>query len=188
MDLQINVARPEQAEAIAQLVNAAYRPGNGTGAGTGGWTHESALVSGPRTEVSQVREAMQQPGSAVLVARSGSTILACVQLEREGAICHLGMLAVDPALQGSGLGKTLMSYAERHALDRMECSTIRISVLSRRPELIAFYVRRGFRQTGTVTPYPIAAGVGTPIVDGLSLDTLEKAAVSSSRHSATPDA
>lgn len=168
--LHVDVARPEQARAIANLVNAAYRPGSGTA----GWTHESTLVSGARTEAGPVRDAMRQPGTVILVACVGPEVQACVQLEREGEICHLGMLAVDPARQGSGLGKALMAHAERHALEQMGCATIGITVLSQRPELLSFYVRRGFRPTGTVMPYPCDAGVGMPVVEGLSVETLEK--------------
>ena len=38
-------------------------------------------------------------------------------------------------------------------------------VLSVRYELIAYYERRGYVQTGVVGDYPLDANVGTPIVD-----------------------
>ncbi|WP_439640833.1 GNAT family N-acetyltransferase [Nevskia sp.] len=175
----IAVATAADADAIAQLVNAAYRPAPG-GAG---WTHESALVSGPRVTAAQVRSALSQAGRLILVARTTTGIAACVEIRNHGARCLLGMLAVAPAGQCTGLGKRMLEQAERHAADIWHCSTVRISVLSQRRELLSFYRRRGYLPTGLVTPYPVAGGVGEPRVDGLTIDTLEKALV---RHRAPP--
>jgi hypothetical protein len=38
-------------------------------------------------------------------------------------------------------------------------------VLSVRHELIAYYQRRGYVQTGVVADYPLNANVGIPVVD-----------------------
>ena len=116
----------------------------------------------------------------ILVAKAGARIDACVQLQHRGDICLLGLLAVDPDQQASGLGKRLLAHAERFASETWGCTTIRIAVLSQRPELLAYYQRRGYQPTGAVTQYPRQPGLGPPIVEGLSVDTLEKPA----RHSA----
>jgi len=163
-------ARPDDAEEIARLVNTAYRPTSGAA----GWTHEGAIVGGPRVDPDQILHALQQIGTVILVARSGGGIAACVQLQKASDICHLGLLAVDPELQGRDVGKRLLSLAEAHAFEAMNCRTVRISVLSQRPELMAFYVRRGYRAVGAVTDYPYASGVGTPLVNGLTVQTLDK--------------
>lgn len=84
------------------------------------------------------------------------------------------LLAVDPGRQCTGLGKRLLDYAERLAGGTWACSTIRMSVIAQRPELLAFYQRRGYRSTGAMTPYPVRAGVGSPIIDGMTVMTLEK--------------
>lgn len=49
-------------------------------------------------------------------------------------------------------------------------------VVSGRIELIAFYLRRGYQQTGSVMDYPILAGVGTPKDASLKIEALEKRA------------
>ncbi|MGQ3057775.1 MAG: GNAT family N-acetyltransferase [Nevskia sp.] len=166
----IAIATAADADTIAQLVNAAYRPAPG-GAG---WTHESALVSGPRITAAQVLSALSQVGHLILVARTTTGIAACVEIRNHGACCLLGMLAVAPAGQCTGLGKRMLEQAERHAADVWHCSTVRISVLSQRRELLSFYRRRGYLPTGLVSPYPAADGVGAPLLDGLTIDTLEK--------------
>lgn len=166
------VADVDDAAAIAELVNAAYRPKSGTA----GWTHERELVSGPRIAAAQVAAAIGLADSVILVAKAAASIDACVHLQQRGEVCLLGLLAVDPEQQGSGIGKRLLAHAERHAVDTWGCATIRIAVLSQRQELLAYYRRRGYKATGAVTPYPRQQGLGSPIVDGLSVDTLEKSA------------
>lgn len=105
------VATPVDAPTIAALVNAAYRPANGSG----GWTHESAFILGDRTTATQVIAAMTGDDSTVLLGLTGDRIVACAQVEREGSHCHIGMLAVLPALQGAGVGKQMLAHAERYA-------------------------------------------------------------------------
>lgn len=170
VDEHFMVASAADAPAIAALVNAAYRPLPGAA----GWTHESELVAGPRIDAAQLVETMQTPGSVILVAKTLARIDACVHLQKRDGVCLLGLLAVDPGRQCTGLGKRLLDYAERLAGETWACSTIRMSVIAQRPELLAFYQRRGYRSTGAMTPYPVRAGVGSPIVDGMTVMTLEK--------------
>jgi ribosomal protein S18 acetylase RimI-like enzyme len=65
---------------------------------------------------------------------------------------YLGLLAVDPAHQQSGLGSTLMNAAEDYCraqgADYME-----IKVVNLREDLFGFYRRRGYGETGT-SPFP----------------------------------
>ena len=60
MDIALRLATGDDAEAIAGLVNRAYRPGSGLR----GWTHEAELVAGARASGEMVR-ALLRPGSAV---------------------------------------------------------------------------------------------------------------------------
>ena len=62
MEIALRLATSGDAEAIAGLVNRAYR----LGAGLRGWTHEAELVDGARASGEMVR-ALLRPGSAVLV-------------------------------------------------------------------------------------------------------------------------
>jgi len=84
------------------------------------------------------------------------------------------MLAIDPGYQMQGLGKLMLECAERHALAHFGTTTFNIDVLSTRVELIAFYERRGYTRTGQTMAYPVSAGIGEPIVDGLLVETMTK--------------
>lgn len=166
----VRIANVTDAEAVARLVNISYRPEFGTH----GWTHESGLVSGERTNEHQVAEAISRKDSFVLLGLRGQEVVACVHVEKEGKNCHIGMLAVNPSLQGAGIGKRMLSEAEHFAEANFASETFTMLVLSERLELISFYVRRGYRRTDVVMDYPLSAGVGTPRFEDLKVEVLKK--------------
>lgn len=163
-------ASESDAEAISQLVNKAYRPESGAS----GWTHESNLVSGSRTSLAQVVEIMSKPDSVILVGLKDSQIVACVHVEKDGNNSHIGMLAVNPMLQGAGAGKQILEHAERFASASFGSEKFIMVVVSSRSELISFYLRRGYQKTGTIMDYPLSAGAGIPRHDGLKIEVMEK--------------
>ena len=169
MTLDLRIAAKADAQAIADLVNRAYRPAPHAA----GWTHESHLVAGERTSAGQVR-ALFQPRSVILLLCSEANIVACVHLQGDSSGASIGMLATDPELQAQGLGKRMLSHAENYAAERLGASLFRMSVLSSRPELLAFYQRRGYVLTGEVEDYPLSAGVGRPRVAGIQVLSLMK--------------
>jgi len=167
------VAGESDAGAIANLVNQAYRPE----AGSSGWTNESELVSGNRTSADQIAAMMSQPSSIILVGITGIEIVACVHVDKDNSHSHIGMLAVNPSLQGAGVGKQMLAYAEGYANVHFGAKKFTIVVVTTRSELIAFYLRRGYRQTGIVMDYPLSAGAGIPKHSDLKIEVLEKWAV-----------
>ncbi|MDB5870234.1 MAG: family N-acetyltransferase [Polaromonas sp.] len=169
MPLNLHIASESDADEISTLVNRAYRPAPYERS----WTHEADLVSGTRTSTKQVLS-LFVPQSCILVLCTGPKFVACVHLQREESSVYIGMLATDPALQAQGLGKQMLLHAEQHALEHFNISTFKMSVLSSRLELMAFYERRGYVRTGEVEGYPVSAGVGRPLVEGLQVVALSK--------------
>lgn len=163
-------AKAEDAVAIAALVNRAYRPSPDAA----GWTHEAELVTGERTHAAQVAALLVMPDAVVLLGLQGDKIVACVLVERDGDAGYIGMLAVDPSLQGTGGGKLMLARAEDHARTAFGAERLVMVVLSSRSELIDFYLRRGYRRTGVTADYPLGANVGVPKRNGLRIETLEK--------------
>lgn len=170
--LTIRPATLCDANAISHLVNQAYRPEPGAC----GWTHESDLVAGQRTSAEQVAQTLNRPDSVILLGSNNADIVACVHVEKDGRSSHIGMLAVHPALQGTGAGKRMLAQAEHHARTHFSAEKFIMLVLSSRLELVAFYLRRGYQKTGMVMDYPLTAGVGTPRQADLTIEVLEKAA------------
>lgn len=162
-------ASVQDAPALVALVNAAYRPAPQAT----GWTHETGLLGGTRTDAQQVTALIAGPG-VVLLAESGGRLLGCVHVEPHGQDCHIGMLAVPPAVQDQGLGRRLLAAAELAGRERFRARCLVLGVVSSRPELLAWYQRRGWQLSGATEPFPHDAGVGTPLVGGLQVLEMRK--------------
>ena len=79
-------------------------------------------------------------------------IAACVYIELRGDRAYLGLLSVEPALQGAGLGKRLVDAAEAFA--RAAGSRhMDLNVVNLREELPPFYRKLGYSESGT-SPFP----------------------------------
>lgn len=157
--------------AIVALVESAYRGDSGRR----GWTTESDLLDGQRTDAAGVAALLDQPDGMVLLAEQGGTLLASCHIERRGDSGYFGMFAVDPAQQGGGLGKGMLAEAERIACASWHCRAMHMTVIVQRAELIAWYERRGYRRTGEYQPFPYGdERFGVPRRDDLRFEVLRK--------------
>lgn len=168
--LSFRLATAGDAAAICDLVNRSYR---GV-AGGQGWTHEADWVAGPRTSLVELSDLLVHTDTVFMVATGGGRIVACIRLEKDGTDVQLGMFAVEPALQGQGIGKRLLAEVERHAWRAMGAQRLVMTVISQRHELVAFYERRGYRRLGDVSDYPVHWNVGVPRRAGLTIERLAK--------------
>jgi ribosomal protein S18 acetylase RimI-like enzyme len=75
-----------------------------------------------------------------------------VYVEIENDRGYMGMLAVDPACQGRGLGRLLVRGAESHAR-AAGCTAMDLDVVDLRSELTMFYSALGYEPVGE-SPYP----------------------------------
>jgi GNAT superfamily N-acetyltransferase len=176
-DLTFRRADSEDVGAIVALVESAYR-GEGS---KRGWTTEAELLDGQRTDAAGVGELIGKPDRMVLLAEAHGGLLACAQLERQGASGYFGMFSVRPDLQGGGVGRAVLAEAERIARDDWRCIEMRMTVISVREELIAWYERRGYQRTGEYSPFPYGnERFGIPKRDDLRFELLVKAWASQS--------
>ncbi|CAL9591841.1 hypothetical protein SUDANB6_05275 [Streptomyces sp. enrichment culture] len=156
---------------LLALIESAYR---GESSRTG-WTSEADILHGQRTDPEGVREAIESPGSRLLTVERDGRIVACCQLEHRGSYAYFGMFAVNPALQGAGLGKAVIAEAERQARRTWGVTEMHMTVISVREELIAWYERRGYRRTGRTSPFPYGEErFGIPQRDDLRFELLVK--------------
>lgn len=144
----IHPATLEDADAIATLVNSAYRGDSGKK----GWTTESDLLDGTRTDKALIESLIQQEDILVLKYVEGEKLLGCVELRRQQQEMYLGMLTVSPSAQAKGIGKWLVQAAEEEARQR-NCSKMIMTVISVRTELIQWYERKGYQDTGIRKPF-----------------------------------
>lgn len=155
---RISPATPTDAPQISLIVNGAYR---GESARKG-WTTEADLLDGQRTDPESLQSMMQSTGSTILkYENAAGTIIGCVYLQQKGDALYLGMLTVDPGLQGSGIGKELLKAAEEYGRE-VGCKKVTMTVISVRHELISWYERHGYVITGEKQPFPTDPKFGLP--------------------------
>jgi ribosomal protein S18 acetylase RimI-like enzyme len=118
---------------LNQLVNAAFSI--------------ETFLEGTRTDEEGLATMMRE-GVLLAAEDAQGRVVGCVYTEVRGERGYMGMLAVDPARQGKGLGTKIMDGAEEH-LRSHGCKAVDILVLNLRTELPPIYRRHGYIETGT---------------------------------------
>jgi GNAT superfamily N-acetyltransferase len=155
-ELTFRYAKPPDAPAIRALIERCYR-GDGARAG---WTSEADLLAGPRTSETEVHDLIVTPGHYFVLGESDGELLATALLERRDHDAYFGMLAIEPATQGSGIGKQFIGRLEQAARELWRSKAMTIVVINLRDELIAWYERRGYAPTGKTHPFPFGETTG----------------------------
>lgn len=146
----ITTATLKDVSALEKLINSAYRGETSKQ----GWTTEANLLSGKRITEDELIEIIQNKENTILKFTNNNTIIGCVLLVNKWNKLYLGMLTVSPDLQNSGIGKQLLAEADVHAL-ALGLPKIVMTVISIRKELITWYKRHGFVDTGVREPFPL---------------------------------
>lgn len=217
--VRLRQATVEDVPALLTLLNQSYRHNVG-------WTNEAHLVSGIRTTAAEIEAMITNPKHYLFVypdvfidaqtdkAQETGKVLACISVEIKTNdfknddsnetisaydSAYIGTFAVDPMLQGKGIGNEVLSAAETFAVRHLNgvvnsakknndkqknadnestshqnLAHLKMSVLERRPELLAYYQRRGYELTGNSQPFPVDGNNGEPKFDDLKLLELEK--------------
>jgi ribosomal protein S18 acetylase RimI-like enzyme len=170
--LAFRFARSGDVPAVVDLVESAYRGESSRE----GWTTEADLLDGQRTDAEAISALLTRPGTVMLLAEADGQLVGCCQLEqRPQAEAYFGMFAVRPGSQGQGWGGQILAEAERLAREEWSAGTMVMSVLAQRPDLVAWYERRGYRRTGETTPFPYGnERFGVPKRPDLSFAILAK--------------
>lgn len=162
----VRLATHDDLPALHALVESAYRGDSARG----GWTHEADLLEGQRTSQAELAQALDDANNRVLVMHQDGALIGTVTVTRRvDGIAYMGMLCVDPALQAGGMGRSLITAAEEQARRDFGATTMEMTVVAPRTELIAYYERRGYAQTGEIRPFPL------PQFDHLTMVVLAKA-------------
>ena len=171
-DVVFRAATADDVAALHRLIESAYRGETAKA----GWTHEADLLGGQRTDPAELTAILTDPARVLLLALTDGAITGCVQVADQGdGLSYLGMLTVQPTLQSAGLGRRLLDAAEATARDRFAATRMEMTVIRQRPELIAWYQRRGYAPTGETRPFPLHdARFGQAFRQDLEFVVLEK--------------
>ena len=166
----IAFANEKDIPALVALLDSAYR-GEGS---KQGWTSEADLFIGEkRTDEATVTELMKRPGAVFLKYMNDEDVIeGCVLLHKKENRLYLGMFSVSPSAQGKGIGKKILVAADEYARDQ-NCSSIYMTVITVRKELIAWYEKNGYSKTGSTVPFPVDERYGVP-TQQLEMLVLEK--------------
>jgi len=133
----LRIGQPGDVEGIVRLINKAFQV-------------ERFFLDQDRIASDEVRTRMNT--GRFILAEEEQSLAGCVYVEPRGERAYLGLLAVDPSRQRSGLGRQLMSAAEDHA--RVAgCRFMDLLIVNLRLELPEYYRRLGYLEQGTA-PFP----------------------------------
>ena len=176
---------------LVSLINSAYRGETSHK----GWTTEAEFLDGQRTDEIEISDLLNKENGAMLIYEIENKIEACCFVENvendsnkkeDIIVVYLGMLTVNPNLQGNGLGKIVIKRAEdwiqqflhdslTDAATNQKRIKVQMTVITLRSSLIEFYERRGFKKTGKLAPFPYGdARKGIPLRNDLQFEYLEK--------------
>jgi len=151
------------------LINSAYRGEFSKK----GWTTEAHILEGSRTTEAELLEIIQDKHNTILKYSEHNKIIGCVLLKANENELYLGMLTVSPELQNSGIGKKLLQQAEVFAAE-LGLPKIVMTVISVREELISWYKRNGYVDTGVKEPFPVSDVFNPTTQEPLEFMVLEK--------------
>lgn len=134
----IRCARPEEASALAALINRAYEV-------------ELFFKNDGRTDEAEVAEIIGR-GEMLVAENERGEVAGCVQLELREGNAYFGMLSVDPRVQGTGLGRLLIETAEARAR-AYGYAVMELCYVNLRQELPGLYRKMGYQEGGT-SPFP----------------------------------
>lgn len=147
--MNITKATIDDIRQLEILINSAYRGEESKK----GWTTEAYLLEGKRIDVEGLKLIMTEPNSAILKCTNEvHEMVGCVYLKENREKMYLGMLTVSPSLQDKGIGKMILKASEEYAIEK-KCKAIEMRVISLRQELIAWYKRHGYFETGKFVPF-----------------------------------
>jgi N-acetylglutamate synthase-like GNAT family acetyltransferase len=130
--IALRTATEKDAEAVARLVNTAFLA-------------EQFFIERDRTNPAAVRALMQT--GKFLLAEDGGQLVGCVHVELHDKRGYFGMLSIEPARQGMGVGRRLVNAVEKDFRDA-GCKFCDLKIVNVRTELHDLYHRWGYTDTG----------------------------------------
>jgi GNAT superfamily N-acetyltransferase len=144
--VRIRPASDEDVTVLRRLINAAF-------------VVEQAVFDSNRVDDLGVRAYMS--GGTFLLAEDSSGLAGCVYIESRGERSYLGLLSVQPARQGAGLGRQLVHAAENLARESGSRAMDLRVISARGEQLLPFYKRLGYEVVRT-EPFPANLAAKVP--------------------------
>lgn len=190
--LSFSVAGPSDAHRLRELLHAAFRADDSRP----DWTADVEMNRRFTINMDDLVAKLNDPETVYLMATVSSSdmgqgrdqdkdreMIACIGITKVSlvkdrpapiAAARLSNLAIDPRLHRAGLGARVLAHAETFSRDVLGLRVLSLNALSTRRELIEWYLRRGFRKTGEVVPFPVREIDGLVLPEDLGFVEMEK--------------
>jgi N-acetylglutamate synthase-like GNAT family acetyltransferase len=174
--LRYRTANLNDIDNLISLINQAYRTNTGAS-----WTSEQDIVAGDRINHQQLSKSLEKNNFHLFVTEilgnKHSDLVACIGLTFQQNAVEIGTFCVNSHWQNQGIGKQVLEYAEKRALEIFPAfNHYEMFVLDARTELIQYYERCGYLKTACTESYPIYENVGQPLID-LKLQHMTKSVI-----------
>jgi ribosomal protein S18 acetylase RimI-like enzyme len=172
-NLKFRTASLDDAPQVQQLMESAFRAEDSRP----GWTDDLGLSAEFRLDMKDVMAMISNPDSVVLLATDENNALvgSIGTCKRDTNYARLFMLAVDQGQRRGGVGRQILAYAEDYGSRVWGVTTFGLNALSNRKQLISWYARRGYKETGETMPFPREKYQALTLPDDLCFVEFEKA-------------
>ncbi|KAH6954873.1 acyl-CoA N-acyltransferase [Fusarium avenaceum] len=153
-NLHFRIATTDDAPRIQDLIHAAFRF---TDASID-WIGSPELANTFEIPLEVILNRITGLDNVFLVASSipDGPIIGCVNVfKKTPDFGRLALLAIDPTLQRSGLGKNMLVVGEEHLTREFGVEKIGLNALHTRKGLLKWYEKQGYVKTGAITELPI---------------------------------
>jgi N-acetylglutamate synthase-like GNAT family acetyltransferase len=153
-NFHLRIATTDDAPRIQDLIHAAFRF---TDASID-WIGSPELAKTFELPIEVILNRITAPDNVFIVASNApdGPIIGCVNVfKKTPDFGRLALLAIDPTLQRSGLGKKMVVVGEEHLTREFGVEKIGLNALQTRKELLKWYEKQGYVRTGAVTVLPI---------------------------------
>jgi GNAT superfamily N-acetyltransferase len=173
--LVYRAATAADCDSLTMLINNAYRGP----LSYQGWTNEDTLIPVPRTNANALLDMINADKCVLMMffGKNDEILKGCIYLSHkpESKSAKISCFAVRPDLQARGYGKFILSTVENYAVNNWNVEYIELTAILQRPELITYYSRRGYMDTGQRHPFPtLQLDPGCTMRDDLQVCTMLK--------------
>ncbi|KAJ5730242.1 uncharacterized protein N7483_004750 [Penicillium malachiteum] len=183
--LTFRLATPDDGPSIQDLVQSAFRAADTRK----NWTADLELGRNFSVELESVLATIKKPNRGILLAFTGVTagtdtlqsengsehLVASVEITKKSPKrARFSLFAVHHQFQQGGIGRRVLAQAELYCQEKWGSVIFELDALSTREELIAWYERQGYEQTGMLTSFPVQIYPDLDLSHNLAFVEMEK--------------